>query len=225
MIEATNTPTPERAATLALGVGRAAAGYTAGREASVYYQSERVTLYHGDSIEFMAGRPPGQFSHFVTDPPYTAAGGSTNGRTSGADNQFFAFWLRAVCDGLHRVVRSDGCGFMFCDWRTVGLVQDCLRPRGSRLRGAAWAMSQALVWDRESFGMGAPFRNGYEMIAFAKGGGWDGSHLPKNISTLIRHRYTYTKREHHGAEKPVELLEADYECGAKRLRSSRVSAR
>lgn len=171
-------------------------------------ETRRLTVLHGDAIDVMRTYPDAHFDGLVMDPPYTAAGGSTNGRSGGhsADTQFFAYWLRDIMAEIRRVVKPTACGFVFCDWRTVGLVAECMTPPGNRQTAPAWSVSQALVWDRESIGLGAPFRNAYEMIAFARGPEWR-STLPKDIPTVIRHRYPYGRHEHHGAEKPVGLCE------------------
>lgn len=170
-----------------------------------YYEAHGATIYHGDCLEVLPRIEQSAASTLLTDPPYTAAGGSTNGRSSEADGQFFEFWLRAVCEKLRSALAPDGCGFMFCDWRTIGSVARCFQPPGDRQTEAIWSVSQALVWDRESIGLGSPFRNSFEMIAFVRGPNWQ-SDMRKNIPTVIRHRYPYGRHEHHGAEKPVALL-------------------
>lgn len=164
----------------------------------------RAEIIVGDCIDALREMRDASADACVMDPPYTAAGGSTNGRTSGADSQFFEYWLRAVLAEVRRVVRPAGCAFIFCDWRTVGVVASAMRTPGHRQTGREWAVSQALAWDRECIGLGAPFRNSFEMIAFAKGPDWS-SALPKNIPTVIRHRWPYGQHRHHGAEKPVDL--------------------
>lgn len=163
-----------------------------------------VRVIHGDCLDVMATLDADSVDAIVTDPPYTAAGGSTNGRTSAADEQFFEFWMKAVLREIRRVVHPSGCGFIFCDWRTIGALQRAISPPGDRQRADAWQLSQALVWDRECIGLGSPFRNAFEMIAFARGPEWRSS-LPKDIPTVIRHRWPYGRHEHHGAEKPVAL--------------------
>lgn len=169
--------------------------------------TDRFTIHHGDSLSIMSGFPDGSFHAFVTDPPYTAAGGSTNGRNSSADDQFFLYWMRDVMDELFRVTRQDGCGFMFCDWRTLPVIQKACAARNHKSSQTArsWSLAQALVWDRESIGLGMPFRNSFEMIAFLRGPEYK-SELPKDIPTVIRWRFPYGRHEHHGAEKPVGLL-------------------
>lgn len=172
-----------------------------------YDDGKGIAMHHGDAIEVLRGMAPGSVDALVTDPPYTAAGGSTNGRSAGhdADSQFFLYWLRDVAAEISRVVRPDGCGFMFCDWRTINLIAAAFAPPSAgSVRTCAWRVGQALVWDRECIGLGSPFRNSFEMIAFVRGPDWK-SALPKDVPTVIRHRYPYGRHEHHGAEKPVDL--------------------
>jgi DNA modification methylase len=164
------------------------------------------TLYAGDCLEVMA-QLPGGFAGFVTDPPFTAAGGSTNGRSEGheADTQFFRFWLSHAFTALRAVCDENACGFVFCDWRTLDDVEIAMSPPGGRQTAPAWGVTQAIVWDRDGMGLGAPFRNGFEMVAFARGPKWDNK-LEKNIRNVIRERWSYGAHEHHGAEKPVPLV-------------------
>lgn len=168
-----------------------------------------IELRFGDALSVLRTFPDHHFHALITDPPFTAAGGSTNGRTGGAgaggDTQFFDFWLAAVFAELRRVLVPSACGFVFCDWRTLASVGRAVSPDGNRQREEAWRMSQAIVWDRESIGLGSPFRNSWEMIAFIRGPKYR-STLPKDLPNIVRHRYPYGRHEHHGAEKPVTLV-------------------
>lgn len=168
-----------------------------------YYEADGIVIYHGDALDVLP-RLGVASGGFVTDPPYTAAGGSTNGRSNDADTQFFRFWMSAALQAITASVRPNASGFLFCDWRTVGEVTAAMRMRGDRMRDAGWSVSQALVWDRECIGLGSPFRNSFEMIAFARGPLWQ-SDLPKNLPTVVRHRWPYSAHPFHGAEKPVGL--------------------
>ena len=171
-----------------------------------YYSEDGITIYHGDCLEVMPTISEAP-SVLLADPPYAAAGSSTNGRSSEADSQFFRFWMAAVFGQIRRVMPSNSAGFVFCDWRTLGDIAAAARTPGDRLNfgGTPWGVSQALVWDRESIGMGSPFRNSFEMIAFAKGPDWDQS-FERNVPTVVRHRWPYNAKPNHGAEKPVDLL-------------------
>lgn len=171
-----------------------------------YYEDNAVKIIHGDALDVLDGVSPGRFSCIVTDPPYTAAGSSSNGRSAQYDDQFFAYWIKAIGERLRNAVRPTGAGFLFCDWRTIHLVRLGLRNPISHQRGKIWDATQALVWDRDSIGMGVPFRNSYEMIAFAKGPNWDASHLPKNLPTVVRYRWPYGNRGDYASEKPAGLI-------------------
>lgn len=170
-----------------------------------YYQDAACTIYHGDCLDVLPhlGVQP---SVLVTDPPYTAAGGSTNGRSGDADTQFFAFWLKSVAASIRKAMQPETRGFVFADWRTINLIAAAFREPGEHVKANLWECKQALVWDREGIGMGAPFRNSFEMIAVVAGPDGRFDHLPKNIPTVIRHRWPYGASKFHGAEKPVDLV-------------------
>lgn len=173
-----------------------------------YYEQAGIVIYHGDCLDVLPHLGllvlP---SVLVTDPPYTAAGGSSNGRNGDADSQFFAFWIKAVAAQIRRAMHPEARGFVFADWRTINLIAAAFREPGERVRANLWECKQALVWDREGIGMGAPFRNSFEMIAVVAGPDGNFDHLPKNIPTVIRHRWPYGASEFHGAEKPVDLCD------------------
>ena len=164
-------------------------------------------IYNGDALDVLPALPQ-QFGALVTDPPYATAGGNTNGRTSGADVQFWQHWWKDVWRETTAKLTEDGSGFVFCDWRMIAALADASIDGRDTQRAKSWRISQGLVWDRESIGMGAPFRSGYEMIGFARGPKWkhDPVVIPRNIPAVIRHRWTYGRHVHHGAEKPVDLL-------------------
>jgi site-specific DNA-methyltransferase (adenine-specific) len=170
-----------------------------------YYERNQTRLYCGDMLEVL---PPVQADLLLTDPPYARAGGVHTGRSSmagrgediaGAD-QFWLHWFKAVVSVMVSRTKAEGCGFIFCDYRTVHLVEDAYAATGS-----GWAVTQCLVWDRDSIGLGSPFRASHELIAFARGPKfqWKGS---KSIGNVLRFRWPYGAHEHHPAEKPVSLL-------------------
>lgn len=165
-----------------------------------------ATLYLGDCLEILPTL--GKVDAVVTDPPFTAAGGSTNGRSSETDGQFFMFWLSAVVEKIKAITASTGCAFMCCDWRTLEFVRRAWRSVGIRQSSSArdWEVTQALVWDRGSIGMGSPFRNSFEMIAFARAGDFSANGWARDMGTVLRFDWPYGKHPFHGAEKPVELM-------------------
>lgn len=172
-----------------------------------YYEDDAVTIYHGDTLDVLPRLGVARPSVLVTDPDYVAAGGSSNGRTSETSYQYFTFWLTSTVSLIRSTMAPETLGFVFADWRTIGIVAAAFREEGSSTaRRKSWACNQSLVWDRQGMGMGAPFRNSYEMIAVVAGpqSSWD--HLPKNIPTVLRYTWHYGRHAHHGAEKPVGLV-------------------
>lgn len=168
------------------------------------YQDSAVHLHHGDALQTPLDI---KADAFIIDPPYARGGGVHNGRMSvrglqneeqGSD-QFWAFWFRAVAERTTAAVKATGHGFIFCDEDTYPLIRRVMCDANG------WRVTQALVWDRESIGMGSPFRAGYEMVAFARGPDfkWTGS---RSLGGVIRCRWPYGVHPNHEAEKPVDLL-------------------
>jgi site-specific DNA-methyltransferase (adenine-specific) len=167
------------------------------------YEDALVTLYHGDSLELS----PVSADAIVTDPPYSRTGASTVSTTAVgkareiiAADQFWMRWFGQAARQIAACVKPSGCGFIFTDYRTIHLIEQALADTGT-----GWLMSQALVWDRDSIGLGSPFRASHEMIAFCHGPAfrWTG---PRNCGNVLVHRWPYGRHRHHPTEKPVELL-------------------
>ena len=70
----------------------------------------------------------------------------------------------------------------------------------------ARTVTQCLVWDRASLGLGSPFRASHELIAFMRAPNfeWRGH---KDVRNVLRFRWPYGAHPNHPAEKPVKLLE------------------
>lgn len=161
-------------------------------------------IYHGDCLEVMCSMPGQSVDAVITDPPFAMAGGISNGATSSADSQFFEYWLADVAKHLVRIIRPAGCMAMWCDWRTVGVIDRAFAKASQRYE--PWYVSQVLVHDREMIGMGSPFRNQCDWIAVLRGRKTDfGGRIPKNTPNLFRAYSYYGKHANHPAEKTVEV--------------------
>lgn len=166
------------------------------------------SLYEGDCLDVLPHLAVGAASAVVMDPPYTAAGGNTNGRSSGADDQYWRHWFRFVWEATSRVLHAYGCGFIFSDWRMIGALKLAVDGGLDRQTANTWEMTQALVWDRESIGLGSPFRGGFEMLGFVRGPDWtqeDHGLIGRDLGAVLREKWPYGSHPFHGSEKPIEL--------------------
>lgn len=163
-----------------------------------YFETDLGTLYHGDCLETLQGVHA--VDAVVSDPPFTFAGGPSNGMGSAADNQFFRYWLIDVFKALHLCSKGSAPWFLWCDWRTASVYDEALSKAGDRYDRRR--VSQVLIHDREMVGMGSPFRNQLDWIAVIRGKGTDfGDRIPKNQPNIHREYWYYGKHEYHDAEK------------------------
>ena len=85
---------------------------------------------------------------------------------------------------------------MFTDWKMWPYTFDAFEDAGIRVRNM-------LVWDKEQMGMGMPWRNQHELIAYGKrraGEMRSGKH--GNVLRAKR-----SGNDSHPTEKPVDLIE------------------
>ncbi len=163
--------------------------------------SVTVDLRQGDCLEILPTLEAGRADGIVTDPPYAFAGGLSNGRTSIADSQFFAHWWRDVAAEIDRVVKPDGEGFMWCDWRSAAIFEQGFR----QCQRATWRVASMLYHYREMPGMGRPFRSSVDMIAYLRGPKSQGHRIPNTTHNWISKYWYYGKHEYHEAEKDVAI--------------------
>jgi len=136
----------------------------------------------------------------VTDPPFALTGGLSNGMTSRTDVQFFEYWFSDVARQLIRVIKPEGCMFVWCDWRTVHVIDSAFAKASERY--VPWWVSQVIVHNREMIGMGRPFRNQCDWIAIIRGKktAW-GNRIPNSTPNIFSEYSYYGKHDNHPAEK------------------------
>jgi len=167
------------------------------------YQDMDNVFILGDCLEEMKRIPTGSVDALITDPPFTFAGGISNGRSSIADDQFFLYWWKDVCKELDRILRSDGEGFIWCDWRTAATI-----AKGFNIGQVySWRVSQMLYHYREMPGQGTPFRSSVDQIAYCRGEKSKGSRIPNTTHNWISRYWYYGKHDNHPAEKDPVLIE------------------
>lgn len=161
------------------------------------------TLLLGDCLDVLEQYPDNSMDALVTDPPFTMAGGLSNGRSSEVDTQFFLHWWRAVCAQLTRILKPTGAGFIWCDWRTAALIAQGFTPK--RQTYDVWAMTQILHHYRQMPGQGSPFRNSVDMIAYVRGPKNTGARIPNTTHNFLNKYWYYGKHDFHPAEKDHEI--------------------
>lgn len=168
-----------------------------------YYEHKGITIYHGDSVELLPSLANKKPTVLCTDPPFSMAGGISNGMNSSVSDQFFSHWWRTVARLLSSVLAADGSGFIWCDWRTAKIIADGFTPRQSL--ESHWRVSQMLFHDRQMVGLGAPFRNSVDMLAYVRGPAHKTPDIPKATRNLLSVHWYYGTHPHHPAEKSVEV--------------------
>lgn len=162
-----------------------------------------ATVYLGDCLEILPTLP--RVDAVITDPPYSSGGFQEAGKSSGSigtrsdetiigDNLSSRGYLRLMT----RVLRASRAEefYVFTDWKMWPYTFDAFEDAGIRVRNM-------LVWDKEQMGMGMPWRNQHELIAYGKRrsgeirGGKHGNVLKAKRSG----------NSSHPTEKPVDLIE------------------
>jgi DNA modification methylase len=157
------------------------------------------TLYLGNCLDILP--EIGKADAVVTDPPFSFAGGLSNGRTSIADDQFFRHWWRDVCGNLIETLKPEAEGFIWCDWKTAPIIASGL----VRDQTYGFRISQMLYHYREGIGMGRPFRSSVDMIAYLRGPKSSGNRIQNTTHNLISKYWRYGKHENHPSEKDTEI--------------------
>jgi site-specific DNA-methyltransferase (adenine-specific) len=161
-----------------------------------------TTLYQGDCLEIMKKIPSESINSVITDPPFAFAGGSSNGRSSIADDQFFLYWWKDVCKELDRILMQDGDGFIWCDWRTTAII-----AKGFNIgQTYNWRVAQMIYHYREMPGQGQPFRSSVDMIAYCRGEKSKNKRILNTTHNMISKYWYYGKHPNHPAEKDVEIV-------------------
>lgn len=162
-------------------------------------------LYCGDSLEILKSLDEHSIDAIITDPPFAFTGGISNGSSCNISSQFFSYRWRDVCSELNRILKPEGEGFIWCDWRTAPLFADGFKPKVQLY--SQWRLSQMLYHYREMPGQGQPFRSSVDMIAYVRGPKSDGHRISRTTHNWISKYWYYGKHQYHPAEKDPELIE------------------
>ena len=174
----------------------AAASYTAGREVPVYYQSERVTIYHGDCLSIVRALDTEAVDAVISDPPY--------GMGWNTDSTRFSPGRTALTRGAGRDdfgdVREDARPFDPAPWLDF--------PRvvlwGANHYAECLPVGTSLIWIKKHDHLFGSFLSDAE-IGWMKGGHGVYCHR-QPFPPPSRMAETNTARTVHPTQKPTNLM-------------------
>ena len=141
-----------------------------------YYEHDGITIYHGDARDCL-GVLPNESQVWLFDPPYSSGGFQEAGKSSGSIGKmgvltkddailFDRLSTRGYTNLLRDVFRfgrrcSEVC--VFTDWRMWTTTTDAMEYAGFQVRSM-------IVWAKPRNGIGRPWLNCHELIAFGMRG-------------------------------------------------------
>ncbi len=82
-----------------------------------YYQTEKITLYHGDSREILPQLQPGTFDLVLTDPPYLVAySGRWGNDWEPIEGDSDSSWVLPIYANIFRLMRPNALCLTFYGW-------------------------------------------------------------------------------------------------------------
>lgn len=157
----------------------------------------------GDCLELLDKLPDNSVSAVLCDPPYgidyQSGRVEKSRRKPKIRNDKAPF--TSFIPHLSRIVKDDGCVFVFTRWDVQQKFVDVMNDSGLRVRNI-------LIWDKVIHGMGdlkRAYGSRYESIIFASGK--DFRFVDKRPQDIIRHMKVQPKDLLHPNEKPIGLLE------------------
>lgn len=156
--------------------------------------------YQGDCIEILDNLP--QVDAVITDPPYmiNTKSSMTGKLNSWADMCNGAYWYTAWIDKVREHLKSTGCLWTFCNWRSLVTMQKASCD-------ARWPIESLLVWDKCWIGTGSMrgLRPSHEFVAlFAM----PEFKIPnRSLPDIQKFKWQSTKPHGHPAEKPEKLMQ------------------
>lgn len=173
-----------------------------------YYDEDGITIYHGDCREIGAVLPPDD-QVWVFDPPYSSGGFQEAGRSAGsigkmgvtsADDSisFDRLSTRGYALLLRDALRfSRRCSELavFTDWRMWTATTDAIEYAGYQVRAM-------VVWAKPKNGIGRPWLNCHELIAFGMRGSAD-KDRPGIANVIDGNR---SGNAWHPTEKPLSVM-------------------
>lgn len=175
-----------------------------------YYDEDGITIYHGDAREILPEVLPCDMTGcWLMDPPYSSGGFQEAGRASGSlgktgekskgesiamDRLSTRAYMNLMRDVLRHSRMADEVG-VFTDWRMWVNTSDAIEYAGFMMRAM-------VVWAKPLTGIGRPWLNCHELLAYGMRGSANKDRV--GIPNVIHcHR---SGNAMHPTEKPLELI-------------------
>ena len=160
-------------------------------------------LYQGDCLEVMKGIPDGSVDMVLTDPPY-GMNYQSNWRT--ATDKFRKIeqdksldWIDGFSDELHRLMKPDTAGYVFCSWHKVDVFKQALERN--------FNIKNLLVWVKNNHGSGdlrGAYAPKHELVLFFH----KGRSLLRDgrRPDILEYSKVSGSKMVHPTEKPIDML-------------------
>lgn len=157
-------------------------------------------IHHADCFEFMDKIPDKSIDLILTDPLYGI--GWQSGRRikkyKKIENDNNLHWLHSFMNKVKRILKDDGCIYVFCSWHNVDIFKSEIQK--------LIPVKNILIWNKNNFGSGdlyADYAPKYEMIIFCnpKRKYLNGKRIPNVLN------FKKTRNEFCPTQKPIDLFE------------------
>ena len=160
---------------------------------------EKNKIYKIDCMIGMDKLENNSVDMIITDPPYTSPTVHAFGRkkiNKLSDLAIQEYYFSQIKNKFERILKPNAPVIIFCDDVYCAVLMGLFYE---------WQQKNIIIWDKGRIGMGNPFRKQHEFIFYANRGSIklnkeSLTHIPSIIKSPI-------KKQYHGAEKPVELIE------------------
>lgn len=202
----------------AQALGRA--GEEEGETVKPYYQSDRVTLYHGDCLAILPTLEAGSVDAVITDPPYSSGGmvrgdrmATTRSKYQNTDTQnvlpsftgdnrdqrSFLSWCSLWLASSKAASETGAVVCVFTDWRQLPVMTDAIQCGG-------WVWRNLATWWKPGMRMQkGRFSSSAEYVVYGSNGPHD-SDGETSQQNVFRCATLPTADRDHQSEKPVEVL-------------------
>lgn len=105
----------------------------------IYYGNDSSFICHSDSLELLKRIPDNSISLILTDPPYhsTKKENIINDKAFSSDDEFLN-WMEAYSIEWKRILRPNGCGYVFCSSAMESKLDYMLSKRFNILSHIVW---------------------------------------------------------------------------------------